>query len=353
MSETGKRGVKVVHVVLAVVGILFILLVIVPIFGRARESARTQYVPGMGVIGPEGKPMLSAGRAYGGAGGGARGGGGMRGAAGEMGEVAFSAAPGTPGAESASDEYASAAQEAPAQRAPGFDAVARSAAAKNLMVIYTGSMRLRVESVKQSHDAVARIAREAGGYVAESSFSSEQGPAYATITIRVPSLGLGKVVDRIAALATKLLDQQLGSEEVTQEYVDLTSRKRNLEREEERLLDLLKRAGKIRDLLEVEQTVARVRGEIETISGRMRYLEDRVAYSTLTVTLEGPQPALTTGGPAWTPKDVWLQALRSLRETGHALATMGIWIGVFIPVWVPLLLVLRWLARRAFPQAGN
>ena len=352
MSEQGKRGVKVVHVVLAVVGILFILLVIVPVLGRARESARTQFVPGMGVIGPEGKPMLSAGRAYGGAGGGARGGGGMRGAAGEMGEVAFSAAPGTPGAESASDEYASAAQEAPAQRAPGFDAVARSAAAKNLMVIYTGSMRLRVESVKTAHDAVARIARDAGGYVAESNFSSEQGPASAAITIRVPSLGLGAVIDKIAALG-KLLDQQLGSEEVTQEYVDLTSRKRNLEREEERLLDLLKRAGKIRDLLEVEQTVARVRGEIETIAGRMRYLEDRVAYSTLTVTLEGPQPALTTGGPVWTAKDVWREAIRSLRETGRALATMFIWIGVFIPVWVPLLLVLRWLAKRAFPQAGN
>ncbi|MFB3881728.1 MAG: DUF4349 domain-containing protein [Armatimonadota bacterium] len=342
MSEQGKRGVKVVHVVLAVVAILLVVFV-VAVF-RAAESKRTQYVPGAGVIGPEGKPVMAARHAYGGAGGmargGARGGGGI---------VEYSRGGGEMGGELPADEYAPVEQEGPPQRAPGFEAVARSAVAKNLMVIYTGSMRLRVESVKTAHDAVARIAREAGGYVSESSFSSEQGPAYATITIRVPSLGLGKVIDRIAALATKLLDQQLGSEEVTQEYVDLTSRKRNLEREEERLLELLKRAGKIRDLLEVEQTVARVRGEIETIAGRMRYLEDRVAYSTLTVTLEGPQPALTTGGPVWTAKDVWREAVRSLRETGRALATMGIWIAVFIPVWVPLLLVLKWLAKRAFP----
>jgi hypothetical protein len=346
MSEPGKRGVKPLYLVLALVGVLFILLVIVPVFGRARESARTQFVPGVGVIGADGKPMLAAGHAYGG------GGGGMRGARGGGGGMALREGGEMMGAEPAPVEYQGADQEAPAQRAPGFAAVARSAAAKNLMVIYTGAMRLRVDDVKKSHDAAARIARDAGGYVAESNFSSEQGPASATITIRVPSLGLGAVIDRIAALG-KLLDQQLGSDEVTQEYVDLTSRKRNLEREEERLLALLDRAGKIRDLLEVEQTIARVRGEIETIAGRMRYLEDRVAYSTLTVTLEGPQPALTTGGPVWTAKDVWREAIRSLRETGRALATMAIWIGVFIPVWVPLLLVLRWLARRAFPQAGN
>jgi hypothetical protein len=254
-------------------------------------------------------------------------------------------------AEAPADEYRSAEQAALGSRAPGFAAVERSAvAAKNLMVIYTGAMRLRVDDVKKSHDAVARIAREASGYVAESSFSSEQGPSAATITIRVPSVGLGAVIDRIAALG-KLLDQQLGSNEVTQEYVDLTSRKRNLEREDERLIALLGRAGKVSDLLEVEQTVARVRGEIETIAGRMRYLEDRVAYSTLTVTLEGPEPTPTTGGPVWTAKDVWRQAVRSLLETGRALATMAIWIGVFALVWLPLLLVLRWLVRRAFPQA--
>lgn len=343
MSETGKRGVKPLYLVLALVGVLFILFV-VSVFGRARESARQQFIPGVGVIGPEGKPVPAVAHAYGRAG--ARGGGGG------MAAMAPSRGDEMMGAEPAPDEYASAEQEAPAQQAPGFAAVARSAAAKNLMVIYTGAMRLRVDDVKKSHDAVARIARGAGGYVAESSFSSEQGPASATITIRVPSLGLAVVVDRIASLG-KLLDQQLASDEVTQEYVDLTSRKRNLEREEERLLALLDRAGKIRDLLEVEQTIARVRGEIETIAGRMRYLEDRVAYSTLTVTLEGPQPALTTGGPVWTAKDVWREAIRSLRETGRALATMAIWIGVFIPVWVPLLLVLRWLARRAFPQGGS
>jgi hypothetical protein len=339
MGQPTKHGVKLLYVLLAVLGLVVVIGIVFPMFARSRESAHlsTRFAPGIGAIGVKGgAPMLGAARAY-------RGGGG--------GGIAFPSGGEVPASEAPADEYRSAEQAALGSRAPGFAAVERSAvAAKNLMVIYTGAMRLRVDDVKKSHDAVARIAREASGYVAESSFSSEQGPSAATITIRVPSVGLGAVIDRIAALG-KLLDQQLGSNEVTQEYVDLTSRKRNLEREEERLIALLGRAGKVSDLLEVEQTVARVRGEIETIAGRMRYLEDRVAYSTLTVTLEGPEPTPTTGGPVWTAKDVWRQAVRSLLETGRALATMAIWIGVFALVWLPLLLVLRWLVRRAFPQA--
>jgi hypothetical protein len=154
------------------------------------------------------------------------------------------------------------------------------------------------------------------------------------------------VITEITALG-KLLNKRVNAQEVTEEYVDLSSRKRNLEREELRLLDLLQRAGKVRDLLEVEQTVARVRGEIEQISGRMRYLENRVALSTVNVSLQGPEPLPTSGGPAWAATDVTRQALRSLLNTGRGLASMGIWLGIYAVIWVPLLLFALWLIRKA------
>jgi hypothetical protein len=109
----------------------------------------------------------------------------------------------------------------------------------------------------------------------------------------------------------------------------------------------MQRAGKISDLLAVEETLARVRGEIETISGRLRYLENRVAMSTLTVTLRGPEPKPGTGAPGWTAGDVSRQAASSLLNTGRGLATMGIWLAWYAVVWVPLLLVAVWLIRKA------
>ncbi len=196
----------------------------------------------------------------------------------------------------------------------------------------------------EAHEQVARIARDARGYLADTNLSAEAGPIHATMTIRVPSEGLESVIDSIAALGT-LLKQEISAKEVTEEYVDLRSRKRNLEREEERLLDLLKRAGKISDLLEVEQTLARVRGQVEQIAGRMRYLEDRVALSTVHVRLEGPQPEPMVRAQVWAAKDVYREATRSLIQTGRGLATIGIWSGVYTPIWVPLLLIV-WLVVR-------
>jgi len=229
--------------------------------------------------------------------------------------------------------------------APAFQAGPEARWPTSPMLIRTATLRLRVEDVTAAHEQVTRMAREARGYVANTSFNSESGPAYATITIRVPSQGLDSIVDRIAALG-KLLNKEISAQEVTEEYVDLSSRKRNFEREEGRLLDLLEHAGKVTDLLEVERTLARVRGQIETIAGRMRYLENRVALSTLHVHLQGPQPRPTAGGPAWAASDVFREATRSLMDTGRGLATIGIWVGIYTPVWLPLLLLLLWLIRR-------
>jgi len=336
MTATGDsarpRGIRLYWLVVMLGALVLVLALAVG--RRVSESARrAQIVPGVGAMDVEtGQPYgsdqawLEQGPYAKGAGRGMRGGG-------------------------AAGARAMAQRAAEAARGAGFEVrpAAQLLPTATRMLIRIGNLRLRVENVARAHEEVARIAREANGYVATTSLSSEQGPTYAVMTLRLPAEGLDSVIARVSALG-KVLSKEINTEEVTEEYVDLSSRRRNLEREEERLLELLKRTGKISDLLEVEQTLARVRGEIEQISGRMRYLENRVALSTLTIHLEGPQPTPTTGGPVWTAKDVWRQAERSLLETGRGLATMGIWLAVFLPIWLPLVLVLIWLLRRAFPR---
>jgi hypothetical protein len=56
------------------------------------------------------------------------------------------------------------------------------------------------------------------------------------------------------------------------------------------------------------------------------------------------------GGPAWAAKDVYRQAIRSLRQTGRAFAEIGIWLAVYAVVWVPIVLIVIWLVRRALPR---
>ncbi len=313
---------------------LVLLAMIFPVFARSRESARRA------VALSEARRREYAGasaeqdagpraRGFAGARAGARAGGGGGGMGG--GGAVPASAPGEP------------------MPGGGMDISLALQAPTTPMLIRTGSLRMRVEDVEKSHEEVVRIAREANGYLANTSLSSEQGPPRAAMTIRVPSENLDDVIREIAALG-KVLKREMGTQEVTEEYVDLSSRKRNLEREEERLLELLDRAGKISDLLQVEQYLGNVRGQIERIAGRMRYLENRVGLSTLNINLEGPEPAPSVGGPAWAAKDVYRQAIRSLRATGRAFAEIGIWLGVYAVVWVPILLIVMWLVRRALPR---
>jgi len=312
----------------------FLVLLIAYSLGElTRARKQTNIIPGVGAVDASGRVERAGGKGGGGGGmggmGGARGGGGY--------------------------DYAPQAAAPPASPAFEAEAPTPNISTASLpwptgpMLIRTAALRVRVEDVAKAHEEVARIAREAHGYIAETTFSSESGPASASITLRIPSQGLDSAMDRIAALG-KLLSKQINAQEVTEEYVDLTSRRRNLAREEQRLLDLLQRAGKMRDLLEVESILARVRGEIEQISGRMRYLENRVSLSTIRVQLEGPQPRVNVGGPVWTASDVSREASRSLISTGRGLATMGIWIGVYAPVWLPIAVFFIWLIRKTTPR---
>jgi hypothetical protein len=322
-----KKWIPLYWLLAAVLGIL-VLAMIFPVFSRSRESARLGrgYVPGVGITD---KAEHLAGEQAAAPRTGRFGGRGQIGAAGGGGALATTADESMPGGD--------------------FDIRLAFQAPATPMLIRTGSLRLRVEDVPHAHEEVARIAREANGYLASTSLTSEHGPPRANMTIRVPSVNLDDVIRQIAALG-RVLKREISTQEVTEEYVDLTSRRRNLEREEERLLELLQRAGKISDLLQVEQYLGNVRGQIERIAGRMRYLENRVAFSTLNVNLEGPEPAPSVGGPAWAATDVYRQALRSLRGTGRAFAEIGIWLGVYAAVWVPIVLILIWLLRRALPR---
>jgi len=316
--------------IFAVVGGLVVLALLCAYSIGSRKSL---YAPMAGLGAPE---ALS--RAQYGSGKGARGGRATGGMARYTGAPAATTAMAEAPAESAAAQSSSGGAAA--------WAATISSQAVSRMVIYTGSLEVRVKEVAKAHEEVARIARAANGYVSESSYNAQSGPSSATITIRVPATELDRAVDQISKLG-KLLDKRMNAQEVSEEYVDLTSRRRNLEREEVRLLELMQRAGRISDLLEVEQTLARVRGEIENISGRLRYLENRVAMSTLTVTLHGPEPVPGSGAPAWMASDVSRRAAASLLNTGRGLATMGIWLAWYAVVWVPLSGLALWLIRRA------
>ncbi len=89
--------------------------------------------------------------------------------------------------------------------------------------------------------------------------------------MRIPADQLFAVLEELRSLGNVKRDT-LDSDDVTMRYIDLEARNRNLQRQEERLLDVLDRAETIEDVLQVEKELARVRGDVEAYTAEFRFV---------------------------------------------------------------------------------
>jgi hypothetical protein len=151
-------------------------------------------------------------------------------------------------------------------------------------------LTLKVSDVPKVAQQVRQIAEQLNGYIAHAAQSrSPDGTWHATMTVRVPSDRYFEALSRLQQLG-QVDDLREQVQDVTEEFVDLQARVRVLKRSEERLMELLKRSGKISELMQVERELAQRRSEIEMLEGRLRYLTHQTTFSTIQVTLVSRSP---------------------------------------------------------------
>ncbi len=152
------------------------------------------------------------------------------------------------------------------------------------MIIYTAQISMEVEDVDAAANQIQSIAEGAGGFIQSVSISGEERKS-GVITIRVPQEKFYDVLRRIEKIGN-VTNKEISGQDVTEQYIDLEARLKNAEREEERLLAILDQATDVSDMLKVEEELMRVRETIESLKGKLQYLERRVEYSTISVYLE-------------------------------------------------------------------
>jgi len=163
-------------------------------------------------------------------------------------------------------------------------------------IIQRASLIIEVEDFKASSDALIKIVERSGGFVSDSySYVTDTGHKRGDITLRVPTHEFLPVITEIEQIGT-VKSKQISGEDVTEEYIDLTARLNNSERQEKRLLEILDMANNTKDVLEVERELERVRDDIERLTGRINYLENRVELATISVSLYEPEPITHSWG---------------------------------------------------------
>jgi hypothetical protein len=222
------------------------------------------------------------------------------------------------------------------------------------MLIRTGNAQVEVDSLEIAMQQVRDLAQQLGGYIANTQLASGRDQIRsATLEMKIPAARWTQALEGLKPIG-KVEALNEFSEDVGEEYVDVTARVQNARRLESRLIELLaNRTGRLSDVLAVERELARVREEIERYEGRLRFLRTRAAMSTLSVTVHEEFPVVSARGESGVLGDAFKQAWRNFVSFIAGIISLT---GILIPLAalgvLAWLVWRRWWKRRPPPKSG-
>jgi hypothetical protein len=209
-------------------------------------------------------------------------------------------------------------------------------------IIKNGTMTVEVKNVADTIDKITDITKELGGYVVSSNKYSNSG-THGTVAIRVPADKFDEAFEKIRSIADEVPYENKESMDVTEEYTDLEAQLRNLEATEAQYLELLKKAEKVEDMVTVQRELSQVRGEIERIQGRMKYIERTSDMSYITINVGEVQ---SLKQKKWNPSETLISAVNGVITFFKALVNIAIWLALFCFIWVPILIIIIKIRRK-------
>jgi hypothetical protein len=210
-------------------------------------------------------------------------------------------------------------------------------------IVRTGSITMEVNDISKSQADIAEIAGQYQGYVVSSNLNADKDQPSGFISFRVPADKFNDALAKLRALAVKVTYENTNSQDVTEQYTDLKAQLSNYEATEAQYLELLKKADNVKDMLEVQRELSNVRMNIERVKGRIQYLERTSDTSLIEVTLTKSKPI---GESSWDISGVFKSAVDGLIEFGKVLASILIWLLVFSPIWIIVLVIIFVVRRR-------
>jgi len=223
------------------------------------------------------------------------------------------------------------------------------------MIARTVALSLVVKDFDSSRASLDAILARHNGYAAGLNVATPQGAARSLqASLRIPAPELAAALLEVKALGRLEAETQNG-EEVTQQHADLVARLKNSRETEQRLQDVLRtRTGKVKEVLEVEEEIARVRGEIEQMEAEQKTLEHRVGFATIDVRItEEYKAQLTSPAPSVGTqlRNAGISGVRSAAEGVLGIVLFFAESGPTLLLWFAILLIPARILWRRYRRA--
>jgi hypothetical protein len=224
-------------------------------------------------------------------------------------------------------------------------------------VIFKGSLTMEVPDYAAAQTEINNLVTLASGYVLQFSENQSTAEKSGNYVIKVPANGFSSFIRDLEKIKTVSdIRHNIQGQDVSEEYVDLSSRLKAKQVVEARLLAFMEKAAKTDELLAFSNELGNVQEAIEQIKGRMRFLDQNVAMSTVEIRLYQQGAAKLDAAPIG--DSTLTKTKNALKASVHALKVIAqgliIFVAAVLPVLVvlaiigiPLIIVLRKRARKA------
>lgn len=150
-------------------------------------------------------------------------------------------------------------------------------------IIKEATLRFETDNLENTFNQVQKAVSNNKARIINDSEGKDYGTVFRNLIVKVPSQNFDRFISDVSKGVSYFEVKNISAEDVTEQYIDLTSRLKTKKKLEERYLEILKKANKVSEILEIEEQISAIREEIEAKEGQLKYLESRVSESTITI----------------------------------------------------------------------
>jgi len=155
-------------------------------------------------------------------------------------------------------------------------------------IIKSGELRFQTDDLDKTFDQIQLAVKKYNAVIKNDEQYNDDQELSRRVSISIPNQSFDAFITDISKGVNYFDIKNISSEDVTEEYIDVASRIKTKKVLEERYYELLKKATKISEMLEIEKKLSEIREEIEAKEGRLKYIENKVAMSSLNIQFYKP-----------------------------------------------------------------
>lgn len=163
----------------------------------------------------------------------------------------------------------------------GFLSVPNEAIGQKL--IKESYLHFETQNLDKTYNQIKQFIIQNKGFIQDDQSNKSYGTITRNLTIRIPTNNFQKAIDSISNHVVVFDTKRISLKDVTEEFIDIESRLKAKQTLEKRYLELLTKAKNVKEVLDIEKELSKIREEIEAKQGRLKYLNNKVALSTLNI----------------------------------------------------------------------